>query len=58
MKHSLMHVSLHIIRFHELRVKYVTGNPSRTIMPFFPDYFNRDETEGIHSPRNSAVLLQ
>ena len=32
MKHSLMHVSLHIIGFHEIHVKYVKRNPSRTII--------------------------
>ena len=52
MKHNLMHISLHIIGFHEISVKYVKRNPSRTIV--LPEM----RTEGIYSPRNSAVLLQ
>ena len=32
MKHSLMHISLHIIGFHEIHVNYVKRNPSRTII--------------------------
>ena len=32
MKHSLMHISLHIIRFHKIYVKYVKRNHSRTII--------------------------
>ena len=31
MKDSLMHISLHIIRYYEIYVKYVKMNPSRTI---------------------------
>ena len=44
-KNRLTHISLHIIGFHEIHVKYVKANPSRTIMLFFPDYFTRDENE-------------
>ena len=32
MKHSLMDISLHIIGFREIHVKYVKRNPSRTII--------------------------
>ena len=32
MKHSLMHISLHIIGFHEIHAKDVKRNPSRTII--------------------------
>ena len=32
MRYSLMHISLHIIWFHEIHVKYVKRNPSRTII--------------------------
>ena len=31
-KHSLMHISLHIIGFHEIHVKYVKQNRSRIII--------------------------
>ena len=43
MKQSFMHISLHIIGFHEIHLKYVKRNPSRTIVLFFPDCFTRDE---------------
>ena len=39
MKHNLMHISLHIIGFDEVYVKYVKRNPSRTIKLFFPRLF-------------------
>ena len=32
MRYSLMHISLHIIWFHEIHVKCVKRNPSRTII--------------------------
>ena len=31
MKHSLMHVSLHLIWFDEIHVNYVKRKPSRTV---------------------------
>ena len=32
MKHNLMHISLHLIWFHEIRIKYVKRKPPRTII--------------------------
>ena len=58
MKHSLMHISFHIIGFHENHVKYVKRNPSGTIMLFSQIILPEMRTEGISSPRNSADLLQ
>ena len=58
MKHRLMHISFHIIGFHENHVKYVKRNPSGTIMLFSQIILPEMRTEGISSPRNSADLLQ
>ena len=32
MKDSLMHISLHLIWFHEIHLNYVKKNPSRTVV--------------------------
>ena len=57
-KNRLTHISLHIIGFHEIHVKYVKANPSRTIMLFSQIILPEMKTKGIHSLKNSAVFLQ
>ena len=52
MKHSLMHISLHIIGFHEIHVKYVKRSPTLTIMLFLQIILPEMRREGIRSPRN------
>ena len=32
MKHSLMYISLHLIWFHEIHIKYVKRKPPRTMI--------------------------
>ena len=36
MKHNLTYISLHLIWFHEIRIKYVKRKPPRTISPCLP----------------------